>query len=92
MKGWLYKTQLKRGLAKAQQRGPAPPTKLAATRTPTTSPNSFVPIRLAQSDSEPANCLAIAVMLGSVRRAAVEQGFDPETLRQVIVALEAGSR
>jgi hypothetical protein len=97
MSGWVYKPALRRAIETARRGGeirdhgtmkskPAP--------APTPSP-TFVPVRLRELISlkvtEPIARSAIEVIVGAGRRVSVERGFDPETLRQVLVVLEAGS-
>jgi hypothetical protein len=96
MCGWVYKPALKRAIEEARrlEAGPhAEPVKIARPSTPQPTP-AFVPVRLrpliAPPTSEPAPRPAIEVIVGAGRRVVVERGFDAETLRQVVAALEAG--
>ena len=54
----------------------------------------FVPVRLrgiiSGAAAEPIARPAIEVIVGAGRRVVVGRGFDPETLRRVAAALEAG--
>ena len=56
---------------------------------------AFVPVRLRQLVSPPeiaaAPRSAIEIVVGSGRRVLVQEGFDAETLRQVVAALEVVS-
>ena len=99
MSGWVYKPDLKRAIETARLREdqadrgvPAAVVKsFAANSTP-----AFVPVRLRQlvtppPTTEPVQRSAIEIIVGSGRRVVVERGFDAETLRQVVAALEVVS-
>ena len=96
MSGWVYKPALKRAIETAHRvdeirdNGPMK-SKPAPAPTP---PPTFVPVRLREIISakvtEPIARTAIEVIVGAGRRVIVERGFDPETLRQVLVVLESG--
>ena len=97
MSGWVYKPALKRAIEKAQgvdEIGGNGSMKSKPAPAPTPSP-AFVPVRLRELISpkrtEPIARSAIEVIVGAGRRVSVERGFDPETLRQVVVVLESGS-
>jgi len=95
MKGWLYKPGISRAIESAHRARRAVLTKPAELRERSVSSPKFVPVQLVQSSGLPvgptAERQAIAVVLAGGRRVVVDQGFDPETLRQVVAALEAGS-
>jgi hypothetical protein len=87
MQGWVYKTPLKRAIEAARRQGsgeaaPAEPPPSAA----------FLPVRFAEDavPRRPADHAAIEVILGGGRRVTVGPGFDEETLRRVVIALESG--
>ena len=99
MSGWVYKPDLKRAIETARLRedqagrgGPAAVVKSSATK----STPAFVPVRLRQlvtpsPEIAAAPRSAIEIIVGSGRRVVVERGFDAETLRQVVAALEVVS-
>jgi hypothetical protein len=95
MSGWVYKPALKRAVEMARRgegpRGDGPAT--AGTPAVPGPSTGFVPVRLREivgaSAPEPSGRRAIEVVLGEGRRIAVGPGFDPETLRRVVAALEA---
>ena len=98
MSGWVYKPDLKHAIETARLREdqadrgvPAAVVKsFAANSTP-----AFVPVRLRQLVTPPeiaaATRSAIEIIVGSGRRVVVQEGFDAETLRQVVAALEVVS-
>jgi hypothetical protein len=97
MSGWVYKPALKRAIETAHRVGEIRdngPLKSKPAPVPTPTP-AFVPVRLRELISpkrtEPSARGAIEVIVAAGRRVSVERGFDPETLRQVLVVLEAGS-
>lgn len=97
MSGWVYKPALQRAIETARRGDEIRdnrPMKSKPAPTPTPSP-AFVPVRLRELISprrtEPIARSAIEVIVGAGRRVSVERGFDPETLRQVLVVLESGS-
>jgi hypothetical protein len=98
MKGWLYKPELKGAVGntcRARRAARTTPTETSMPSRSVSSPG-FVPVRLTETAAVQASetnqrTAAIAVILGGGRRVVVEQGFDPETLRQVVAALESGS-
>ena len=95
MCGWVYKPALKRAI-EAARRGeaggavPSPAIGEAAVASPTPA---FVPVRLRQIVSPPAieaaPRSAIEIVVAAGRRVVVEEGFDAETLRRVVAALES---
>lgn len=96
MCGWVYKPALKRAIEKAQrvdspQTADSPKSRTPSPAKPTPA---FVPVRLRQLVTpptiEPVPRSAIEVIVGSGRRVLVERGFDAETFRRVVAALEAG--
>jgi hypothetical protein len=95
MKGWLYKPEFQRAIGSIRRGRRVPRVETVEMSTPSVSSLGFVPVRLAETAapgvSESNQGTAIAVILGGGRRVVVERGFDPETLRQVVTALEAGS-
>lgn len=97
MKGWLYKPELKGAVGNTCRARRVPRTTPTETNMPSPSVPSprFVPVRLTETAavqaSEPNQRTAIEIILGGGRRVVVERGFDPETLRQVVIALESGS-
>jgi hypothetical protein len=94
MSGWVYKPALRSAVERARRgegaRRDGPTT--AGTPPESPPPTGFVPVRLREtittSAPEPADRRAIEVVLGEGRRIAVGPGFDPETLRRVVAALE----
>ena len=99
MSGWVYKPDLKRAIETARLRedeagrgGPAAAVvkSFAAKSTP-----AFVPVRLRQLVTPPEIAAAprstIEIIVGAGRRVLVQEGFDAETLRQVVAALEVVS-
>ena len=91
MQNWVYKPALRRAVEDARhasQAGRSAP--MATTERPTPTP-AFLPVRLAEitAPTPPTGRAAIEVVLGGGRRIVVGPGFDPETLRLVVAALEA---
>jgi hypothetical protein len=90
MQGWVYKTPLKRAIEATRRQASGKP----AGTSPEASPPSvaFLPVRFAEDvvPRRPADHAAIEVILGGGRRVAVGPGFDEETLRRVVIALESG--
>lgn len=87
MQNWVYKPTLKRAVDDARRASQT------AHDTPavTAPPPAFLPVRLAEGitpSPEPGSPSAIEVVLRQGRRVAVGPGFDPETLRRVVAALE----
>jgi hypothetical protein len=95
MKGWIYKPGLRRAIENTQHVGRIPRREPTERPPASATPVEFVPVRLAETTapqaSETTNATAIEVILGAGRRVIVERGFDPETLRQVVAALESDS-
>jgi hypothetical protein len=97
MSGWVDKPKLQRVLENARQRNLDKPVVPAPIHPPTTAKPApaFVPVRLRQLITpptiEPVPRSAIEVVVGAGRRVIVEKGFDAETLRRVVAALESGS-
>jgi hypothetical protein len=92
MQNWVYKPALKLAVENARRasetRGRAP----VVTADLPTPPPAFLPVRLAAvtvPPTGPNHHTAIEVVLGEGRRIVVGPGFDPETLRQVVAALES---
>jgi len=92
MSGWVYKPALKRAIEEVR-RGKANRAERSVEAGSAPAP-AFVPVRLREMISgaaaEPIARPAIEVIVGAGRRVVVGRGFDPETLRQVVAALEAG--
>jgi hypothetical protein len=89
MQNWVYKPTLKRAIEAARRAGEVGVEASALQSIP--SP-AFLPVRLAGTDSPshpPVDLAAIEVVLSRGRRVAVGPGFDPETLRRVVAALES---
>ena len=91
MQGWVYKPALKRAIASARLDGQITAAVSShEVASPVSSP-AFLPVRLAEvaaPSPEPAVRAAIEVVLGAGRRVVVGPGFDAETLRRVVAALE----
>lgn len=91
MQNWVYKPALRLAVEdarRASQAGCSAPVATAERPTPTPA---FLPVRLAEITAptpEPMGRSAIEVVLGGGRRIVVGPGFDPETLRLVVAALE----
>ena len=96
MCGWVYKPALKQAIETARQVASLRQADSAKISEPSTAKPTpaFVPVRLRQIVSPPTTVLvqrsAIEVIVGSGRRVVVEKGFDAETLRRVVAALESG--
>lgn len=91
MQNWVYKPTLKRAVDDARRASQTPRDTPAVTAELSTQPPTFLPIRLAEGITpslEPTPHSAIQVVLRQGRRVAVAPGFDPETLRRVVAALE----
>ena len=99
MSGWVYKPDLKHAIETAQLRedeaGRGGPAAEIAEPSAVKSTPAFVPVRLRQLVTPPeiaaAPRSAIEIIVGSGRRVVVQEGFDAETLRQVVAALEVVS-
>jgi transposase len=94
MQGWVYKPALKQAIETARRKAMGHATKASQQGTPV-EPNpspAFLPVRLAETPAvaqPPTDRAAIEVVLGAGRRVAVAPGFDEETLRRVVAALES---
>ena len=100
MSGWVYKPDLKRAIETARlredQAGRGGPAAAVVKSSAAKSTPAFVPVRLRQlvtpsPEIAAATRSAIEIIVGSGRRVLVERGFDAETLRQVVAALEVVS-
>jgi hypothetical protein len=92
MQNWVYKPALRRAVEDARRASQAGRSAPVATAEPPTPPPAFLPVRLAGVTApapEPMGRSAIEVVLSGGRRIVVGPGFDPETLRLVVAALEA---
>ncbi len=89
MQNWVYKPTLKRAVEDARRASQtAGDTPAVTDELPAQTP-TFLPVRLAEVITpEPGSRSAIEVVLRQGRRVAVGPGFDPETLRRVVAALE----
>jgi hypothetical protein len=95
MQGWVYKPALKRAIeaARRQARGKGAEASDEATPADPAPSPAFLPVRFAEVSTrtpQPENRAAIEIVLGGGRRVAIGPGFDDETLRRVVAALEAG--
>jgi len=94
MQGWVYKPALKQAIEIARRKGIGHATKALQQSTPV-EPNSspaFLPVRLTKTlavAQPPTDRATIEVVLAAGRRVAVTPGFDEETLRRVVAALES---
>jgi hypothetical protein len=91
MQNWVYKPALRRAVEDVRRAAQTPRDEPAVTAEVPTPPHAFLPVRLAgviNPSAEPGSRSAIEVVLGEGRRVAVGPGFDPETLRRVVAALE----
>ena len=99
MSGWVYKPDLKRAIETARLRENQPdrgvPVVAVVKSFAAKSTPAFVPVRLRQLVTPPeiaaATRSAIEIIVGAGRRVLVQEGFDAETLRQVVAALEVVS-
>jgi hypothetical protein len=83
MQNWVYKPSFKRALDEARPSdAPAPGSP------PPEPPPAFLPIRVTEVAASPPGRSGVEVILGAGRRIAVGSGFDPETPRRVVAALE----
>jgi transposase len=94
MQGWVYKPALKQAIETARRKGMGHATKASQRSTPVEANPSpaFLPIRLTETIAvaqPPTDRAAIEVVLDAGRRVAVSPGFDEETLRRVVLALES---
>jgi hypothetical protein len=92
MQNWIYKPKHRRALEEAnnsQKTTRAEPTKTEPKPIPD---NTFIPVRILEPITPPkqdSNHSAIEISLDGGRRIVVRAGFDEETLRRVVAALEA---
>ena len=100
MSGWVYKPALKLAIETARLRENQPdrgvPVVAVVKSFAAKSTPAFVPVRLRQlvtpsPEIAAAPRSAIEIVVGSGRRVLVQEGFDAETLRQVVAALEVVS-
>jgi hypothetical protein len=92
MQNWVYKPALRRAVEDARRASQAGRRAPVATAERPAPPPAFLPVRLTEVTAptpEPTGRSAIEVVLGGGRRIVVGPGFDPETLRLVVAALEA---
>lgn len=91
MQGWIYKPALKRAIEDVRREGRVKGgTSSQEGKSPAPSP-AFLPVRSAEVTApspEPTDQAAIEVVLRGGHRVAVGPGFDQETLRRVVAALE----
>jgi hypothetical protein len=90
MQGWVYKPASKRAIEAASRQGSGQAAEASPEIAPagTHSSVAFLPVRFAEAHVS--RHFAIEVVLGGGRRIAVGPGFDEETLRRVVIALESG--
>ncbi len=91
MEGWIYKPARKRAIETARRDGQVMRTSRPHVVTPSVSSPACSPICFAEvavPASEPTGRATIEVVLATGRRLIVAPGFDPETLRRVVVVLE----
>jgi hypothetical protein len=91
MQNWVYKPALKRAVEDARRASRAGRDVSPETSELPAPPPAFLPVRFAEMIAppcDPKTRAAIEVILAGGRRIAVGPGFDPETLRQVVAALE----
>jgi hypothetical protein len=91
MQNWVYKPALKIAVEDARRASRAGRDASPGATDLPAPPPAFLPVRFAEMiaprrDREAST--AIEVILAGGRRIAVGPGFDPETLRQVVAALE----
>ena len=92
MQGWVYKPALKRAIEDARRGAIITVAKSSQADASSVPPPAFLPVRLVEATAPPPEAkshAAIEVILGGGRRILVGPGFDPQTLRQVVAALEA---
>ncbi len=91
MQGWVYKPALKRAIEAARRDGPLKRAEISHRDRPSVPTSTFLPVHFAEVTAPPAGSTgraAIEIVLDRGRRIAVGPGFDPETLRRVVTALE----
>jgi hypothetical protein len=95
MQGWVYKPPLKRAIENARraERGKAGTSSVKSKPSAPVPAPAFLPVRLAEVATtvspELRNRDAIEVVLRTGQRVVVGPGFDQETLRRVVAALES---
>jgi hypothetical protein len=94
MQGWVYKPALKQAIETARRKGLGHATKASqlSTLVEANPTPAFLPVRLAEMPTVSRPLMdraAIEVVLDAGRRVAVAPGFDEETLRRVVLALES---
>jgi hypothetical protein len=98
MSSWIYRPRCRQAIDEVRRIQGVGRENPLRTNTPTTTKQSpvFVPIHLREVVANPTKPLdpvpraAIEIIVGQGRRVAVEKGFDAETLRRVVAALESG--
>ena len=91
MQNWVYKPALKLAAENARRASETRRHSQGVTVALPTPPPAFLPVRFAETippPPEPESHAALEVVLSGGRRVAVGPGFDPETLRRVVAALE----
>jgi hypothetical protein len=91
MQNWVYKPGLKLAVENARRASETRRRSPVVTVALPTPPPAFLPVRFAGTippPPEPKNHAALEVVLSGGRRIVVSPGFDPETLRRVVAALE----
>jgi hypothetical protein len=82
MRGWVYKSSHRAAVDRARREAHAGPD-------PDESPApAFLPVRVAEPAPIAGAAPGVEIVLGPDRRIAVAPGFDAETLRRVVAALE----
>ena len=92
MQGWVYKPALKRAIENARRGASLTAAKTSQEDASSVPAPAFLPVRLVEVTApapEAKSHAAIEVVLAGGRRILVGPGFDPQTLRQVVAALEA---
>ena len=92
MQGWVYKPALKRAIENARRGAILTVAKSSKEDASPVPQPAFLPVRLVEVTAPAPDAkghAAIEVVLAGGRRILVGPGFDPETLRQVVAALEA---
>ena len=91
MQGWVYKPTLKRAIENARRGASLTAAKTSQKDASSVPSPAFLPVRLVEATAptpEAKSHAAIEVVLTGGRRILVGPGFDPQTLRQVVAALE----
>ena len=92
MQGWVDKPALKRAMEDARRGASLTVAKSSQADASSVPPPAFLPVRLVEATAPTPKSRShapIEVVLGGGRRILVGPGFDPQTLRQVVAALEA---